>query len=369
MHILLIIHSLSGGGAERVTSQMAEYWSQRNIQVSLVTIASTKHNRYELPAGVNCRALGIEKKSSNLVSGAFNSVSRIFTVRRTIKDIGPDVVIAMMSDLSVLAGLACIKLPTRCIGSERVYPGNYPISRVWGFMRKYAYRLLDAVVVQSKMTEQWMYENTQVKRVCVIANALHLPLPRLEPVLEPEKAANEKWILGAGRLTDQKQFDHLIRSFAALANQFPQWKLMIIGEGENRSQLERLIIKCGLEKRVFLIGRVGNIVDWYNSADVFALTSGYEGFPNALIEAMAHGVPCVSYNCLTGPGEIIEDGVNGLLVDLDDENALILALHRVLSSELLRQQLSEVSVSIVDELRPDVIMAKWEQEIHYLLEH
>lgn len=368
MHILLIIHSLSGGGAERVTVQMAKYWSQKGHQVSVVTIASAENNRYELPPAVNFRALGIEKSSSGAISAVFNNISRIASVRRVINEIKPDVVVAMMAEMTIQAGLACINLPVKCIGSERMYPDTPSISRMWSQVRKYTYRFLDTIVVQSKISEQWLYENTNAKRVSVIPNSLHLPLQRFEPIVQTNKKATKKLILGVGRLTGQKQFDHLIRCFSALADEFPLWDLAIAGEGNNRTELEDLIATLNLEKRVRLLGRVGNMADWYESADVFALSSDFEGLPNALIEAMAHGVACVSYDCLTGPGDVIKSGVNGLLVEPNNEAAFTAALHRVLNSEQLREEYSRASVNIVDDLDPDRIMSKWDHLITRLLD-
>ena len=164
-----------------------------------------------------------------------------------------------------------------------------------------------------------------------------------------------------------KQFGHLISSFAALADQHPRWNLIIVGEGADRSKLERLIDTLGLGTRARLIGRAGNIADWYKASDVFALTSSTEGFPNALIEAMAHGLPCISYDCLTGPSEIIDHGVNGLLVKANEEQALGSALNNVLSCEKLQQKLSENATRVIHKLDPDLIMNKWEHEIEHLI--
>lgn len=367
MHILLIIHSLGGGGAERVTSHMADYWCNKRYQVSVLTIASTENNRYTLPENVDLRALGVDKISKGSVSAVINNINRIRAVRQAIQSINPDIAISMMSEISVVTGLACINLPVKCIGSERVYPGIFPIDKLWGLLRKYTYRFVDSVVAQTDATEQWILENTTAKRVVTIPNPLILPLPKLEPIIFPEKSASEKWVIGVGRLMSLKQFDHLIRSFASVVDQHPDWNLVIVGEGNDRCKLEKLIESLGLGTRTKLIGRAGNIADWYKASDVFALTSLTEGFPNALIEAMAHGLPCISYDCLTGPGEIIDHGVNGLLIEASDEQAFGSALNDMLSCEKLRNKLSENAAGIVSQLDPDLIMDKWEHEIKQLI--
>ena len=139
-----------------------------------------------------------------------------------------------------------------------------------------------------------------------------------------------------------------------------------MGEGEDKQYLERLISDHNLTERARLVGRAGNISDWYNAADVFALTSSTEGFPNALIEAMAHGVPCVSYDCLTGPGEIIDDTINGLLVETSNKQALTSALERLFSSTDYRQEISLNSKDIISRLDPSAVMAVWEREMDRL---
>lgn len=367
MHITLIIHSLVGGGAERVTSHMASYWADKGHRVSVVTIASAENNRYTLPAPIELHALGIDGKSTGLLSGLASNISRILTIRKTIKKLNPDIVISMMAPSNVMAGLACINLPAKCIGSERNYPGLDYIGGMWIFLRKHCYRFVDTVVTQTKIGEQWILDNTSAKRVITIPNPLLLPLPDFEPKVLPNKQHDRKLILGVGRLTNQKQFDHLIGAFAKIAHQHDRWDLAIVGEGENREQLNELIIDQGLSERVHLVGRAGNISDWYEAADIFAMTSITEGFPNALIEAMAHGVPSISYDCLTGPAEVIDNNVNGILVEPNNINAFSEALERVVASEVLQKKLSENACEIVTVLAPAPVMSKWENEIERLI--
>ena len=368
MNIAFLIHSLRGGGAERVTSHMAAYWSEQGHQVTVLTLASTENNRYALPANVNLQALGIDGVSHGLISGLFNNISRLKTLRKTISALQPDIVISMMATANVMAGIACKPLKTKCIGSERNYPGIDDTGRLWGTLRKYTYRFLDAVITQTPTSERWIIENTNAKHVVTISNPLLLPLPDLPPRIPPPRDTDRKLILGVGRLTAQKQFTHLIQSFAGIANDHSNWDLAIVGEGEDRQSLEDLITRHKLDHRIRLVGRAGNIADWYQAADIFALTSFTEGFPNALIEAMAHGTPSISYDCLTGPGEIISNGHNGLLVEADNMQAFSTTLDQLMRSTELQRSLAKNCVEIISTLNPDKIMKQWEIEIKKAIE-
>ena len=367
MHIAFLIHSLRGGGAERVTSHMASYWAQKRCKVTVLTISSTANNRYTLPENVELRALSIDGVSANPIAGLFNNIARIRTLRNSITDVNPDIVISMMAQANVMTGLACLNIPVKCIGSERNYPGIDYTGPFWGTLRKYTYRFLDTVITQTPTGNEWILKHTNARYVVNIPNPLLLPLPELEPIVKPRKLSNTKLLLGVGRLTDQKQFDHLIECFAQLAEKHAHWHLAIIGEGENRNKIEKLITDLELNHRIKLIGRAGNISDWYQAADAFALTSATEGFPNALIEAMAHGVPCISYDCLTGPSEIIDDGKSGLLIEANNKKELTSKMDALLESEDLRQNISENAVDIASTLNPELIMTQWEDEIEKLL--
>ena len=154
MRITIIIHSLKGGGAERATSHMATFWAGKGHDITVLTIASTADNRYTLPENVCLKPLGIDGNSSTKVSGILNNIRRIRILRQEIKQLNPHVVIGMMAQVNVMAGLACWKLPVKCIGSERNYPGMDYTGRLWGILRKYTYRFIDTVVTQTLAGEE-----------------------------------------------------------------------------------------------------------------------------------------------------------------------------------------------------------------------
>ena len=204
--------------------------------------------------------------------------------------------------------------------------------------------------------------------------SIRVPLPYLLCLIYPIPYQNEKSIkpdnllsqsrkiiLASGRLHKFKQFDLLIKTFSSLESNFPDWDLVILGDGEERKDLSSLSITLGLQDRIYLPGSVGNVSDWYERADLFVLSSSVEGFPNVLLEAMTYGLPCVSFDCDTGPRDMIINGVNGVLVDPKDrELGMITALTKLLTDRDFRKKLSANSVLLRDKYSVKRIMRQWD---------
>jgi glycosyltransferase involved in cell wall biosynthesis len=168
-------------------------------------------------------------------------------------------------------------------------------------------------------------------------------------------------LLGAGRLSQEKDFSTLIQVFGELAEYHPDWDLVIAGGGPEYERLSRQIRKLGLCERVFLPGVVGNLGEWYGRADLYAMTSWYEGFPNTLAEALAHGLPAISFDCDTGPRDIIRHELDGLLVAPGDVTALRLALDRLMRDNVLRTRFAERSIEARERFSIERIAGLWEK--------
>ena len=160
-------------------------------------------------------------------------------------------------------------------------------------------------------------------------------------------------------MVPQKQFDHLIRSFSALPNECRHWQLVILGEGPERSKLEALIDEHEIGNKVCLPGKVENVSGWYEKAEIFVLSSEYEGFPNTLAEAMSYGLPTVSYDCDTGPSELIESGVNGFLVESNDEESLSRHILELIHNDRLRARIGKSAEQVRSTFEPREIMKLW----------
>ena len=159
-----------------------------------------------------------------------------------------------------------------------------------------------------------------------------------------------------------KQFDLLIDAFSSIKENHNDWDLVILGDGEERESLEKLAKNLDVSDRVFFPGIVGNMAEWYERTDLFVLSSILEGFPNVLLEAMSYGVPSISFDCDTGPRDIIHDGTNGILVDpLEKESGLINALEELITNEKLRQDISNSSIHLREKYSVSNTMNEWDR--------
>lgn len=363
MRLLVFIYSLGGGGAERVTAHLANYWAEKGWEVTIVTLAPQNEDSYSLSAAVRHIELDLAGESGNNLIGLGRNLRRVLALRRILRRIRPDIAMGVMAHASVLLALASCGLKNiSSLGLERIYPPQYPLGFLWERLRSYCYARLTAVAVQSSEGAVWLKTHTHAKQVAVIPNSVQWPLPSQLPRLDIRDGypPGKKMLLAAGRLASQKQFDLLVSSFQSLASLHPDWTLVILGEGPLRPALEVQVSAAGLAQRVFLPGRAGNMGDWYERADLFVLSSRFEGFPNALVEAMAYGLPVVSFDCDTGPRDIIRHKVDGLLVPPGSEAGLTQALDQLMGDESLRQNFARKAMDVRERFSEERITDMWE---------
>lgn len=183
-------------------------------------------------------------------------------------------------------------------------------------------------------------------------------------VINFQNISKENLILAVGRLEKEKGYDELLNAFANISS---DWYLEIISEGSERKYLQNLIVYLGLNNKVRLIGAVKNVDDYFNRAQIFVMTSKHEGYPNALCEAMAFKLACISYDCPFGPSEIIKNGYNVILVEPGNVHKLSESIQNLILNGDYRKLLAQNAVSITDSLNINVIMYNWEQVIHQLI--
>lgn len=362
MIFLIFIHSLHSGGAERVTANLANHWARKGWRVTVVTLAPIDSDFYKLHSSVHRITLDVESKGGNLLAGLANNIARLRSLRRVLKQVNPDVALAMMSTANILLALAATGLNNiKTIGSERTHPPRMPLGKAWEFLRAWSYGRLHSVVALTEESATWLRENTRAPHTSVIPNAACWPLQLQEPYLDlPVRPTGQRWLIAAGRLVTSKGFDLLISVFQRLAPDYPDWHLIILGEGPERCRLQAQISSNNLDNCISLPGQAGNIAKWYEAADIYVMTSLFEGFPNTLVEAMAHGLPAVSFDCDTGPRDIIRHEIDGLLVRPGDIAALEVALRQLMNKEITRKQFSERAMDVRDRFSTDHIASMWE---------
>ncbi len=328
MKILVVIPSIACGGAERVVSLLTQEWSRSN-SVDVV-IFDGNDISYKIAADI----IDIDVKSSkHLINQLFNSLIRIIRLIKIISNRKPDRIISFMESANFPSIIASTY--TKDLSRLTVSIHNNPDSfhYLYKILIPILYRKAGRVIAVSKgvcgAVESLCKSNIEIE---CINNPIDLVdvIHKVDDGIKEEFNINSPYILAVGRLSYQKGFDRLLKAFSDL--KFDNCKLVILGEGPKRKELEQLIFCLGLEEKVFLLGIVANPYPFYKNAEIFVLSSRFEGWGNVLLEAMAAGCPVISYDCLHGPEEIINDNVNGILVSEGDVQGLTDAMNRVLSS-------------------------------------
>lgn len=363
MNLLFLIHSLSMGGAERVTVNLANHWAAKGWNISIATLTGHEEDFYPLHPSVERIRLGLAGESRGMFSALASNAARIGAVRRLLLDLRPDIAVGMMTTANVLLALAGSGMGIPVVGSERNHPPALPVGQPWEVLRRWTYGRLDALVALTKPSAAWLQQHTRARRIAVIPNAVPWPLPAGAPVRLPAELvpADRRVLLAVGRLNREKGFDLLLRAFDLIAARFPAWDLVIVGDGPERPMLEQMVRDLGLAQRVVWVGRAGNVGDWYHRADLYVMSSRFEGFPNTLVEAMAHGVPAVSFDCETGPSDIIRHEVDGLLVPAQDRAGLNEALSRLMGDATLRTRFAARAVEVRERFSLSRVAALWEE--------
>lgn len=329
---------MEGGGAERVAATLANAWAKREDDVTLVVTFSRRGGcAYRLDDRVRMVYL-----ADGLGRGPWSKsrAVRLWRLRRLVVEKAPAVIVSMLTNVNVAAILATRGLKSKvpvCV-CERVHPlADEELGRAWRGLRRLTYRAADVVVTQTAEAGGALRRCTRVSRVAVVPNPLPVELEARE--IQIGDRAPRRKVVGMGRLERQKGFDRLVTVFARVASEFPEWDLWIFGEGSQRSMLEAVVRRLNLEGRVLLPGWAADPWSELEKADLFVLPSRWEGFPNALLEAMALGVACIAYDCPAGPGEITRRGQDGVLLPAGDEHALETALRALMSDEAKRREL------------------------------
>lgn len=362
MKLLFYVHSLTGAGAERVTVNLANDWAARGQAVTIVTSAPQNEDAFALHPSIVRICLGMSGAGRGLLDGVWRTARRALALRRVLGEQRPDLAIGVMCIANVILALASRgHVGVRTIGTEHIFPGSDPLDPFRSAMRRLTYGRLDAVVALTRECADWLEANTPARGVRVIPNAVSWPVPAAAPRVDPAQTSGRRRAVAVGRFAPQKGFDRLLTAFGDVAGRHPDWDLAILGEGPDRGVLEARIREAGLAGRVQLPGWVGNVGEWYERADLFVLSSRYEGFPCALVEAMACGLPAVAFDCDTGPRDIVRDGVDGLLVPPDDVAGLAAALDRLMADASLRETYGARACDARERFAPARIRASWER--------
>ena len=345
--IVVITRNMVGDGAERVIAQLANYFAAQGKQCNIITL-NDDEVFYKLDPSVSVLPVG--EKSGNKV---LDKLLRYRQVRKMVLQEKPDLVLSMPEEIAVYVLLALLGTKIPVYVSERNNPWVMPDVKVTRILRKFMYPVAKGIIFQTEMAKSFFPEAIQQKGV-VLKNPVDAG--RIPAQYRGER---EKVIVGAGRLSEQKNMPLLLKAFGKFAPGPPEFRLRIFGEGELREELTDLARSLNIADRVELPGRSTALLEKMNTAAMFVLSSDYEGMPNVLLEAMCMGMPCISTDCPSGgPRELIEDGVNGLLVPVGDVEALAEAMERM-ADPGFAGQMADAAYRIREELTSQEIFVSW----------
>jgi GalNAc-alpha-(1->4)-GalNAc-alpha-(1->3)-diNAcBac-PP-undecaprenol alpha-1,4-N-acetyl-D-galactosaminyltransferase len=383
MRITFVISSLLGGGAERTVANMAAYWTNKGWEITVLTLF---HGRGPLAYDLHPKVRHIDLLSTTLhhnprpdaasllaLRHIFDSVSPperkaimddivlIVALRHAIVKTNPDRVISFIDATNIRVLLALYKLNLKVLVSERSDPRQVSTGREgWDLLRHRLYPLADRIILLHP--EAMSFFSPKVQARCrVISNAAFYSGG--SAAKEPRSRNGENKLLSMGRLEREKGIDLLLHAFSRVAPRHPSWFLDIWGEGPQRSLLQDLARDLNLSERVRFRGFTQSPFQVMQRSDLFVLPSRFEGFPNVLLEAMSCGLPSVSFDCPTGPGQIIRHGIDGLLVPPEDVGALIAALDRLMGNESERARLACRAPEVIERFSVSKIMGMWEDAV------
>lgn len=366
MRITLVIGTMGGGGAERVMSILADYWAQQGVSVTLITLAPVSEDFYNVNTRVRRVGLGLTKSKLSLWHRIWNNLKRVILLRRAIRASRPDCIVSFLSQPNVVTLVAGVGMCIPVIVSEHIDPRQMDVGKICHAFRRFLYPRAAAVVILTEGVREWAEEFVDKAAVRVIPN----PIP--EVVLKQQAGAQSERsghvVAAMGRLDPQKGFDVLLKAFARCTGQYPDWSMVILGEGGERSQLEALARKLGIADRVSLPGLIRNPFWILRAADLFVLSSRFEGFPMALIEAMSCRLPVISTDCPSGPRDIVRDGVDAVLVPIENVEALAEAMSRLMGDPNERDRLGARAAEIGERFSVGTIIQCWNKLLAEVIE-
>ena len=352
--VTLFISSLSNGGAERVTCNLANFLSEKGYRVDIITL-SNKNDTYKVEEGVRRINLLDKSEQKGKVRNYLIERGRLRKYINENNDV--DCYITMLPINSFMLTRLRRKINGKIIVSDRVNPASY--NRINGFMMGYAARNSDGLVVQTSEIREWY---KKVSNVVIIPNAIN------KDINLSRSRKKEKKFVAVGRLTKQKNYPMLIEAFRLFNDRHPGYSLEIFGGGSEEKTLKEIVEEKKLNNMVIFKGYVSNVSEQISDATGFVMASNYEGMSNALIEAMCMGLPCVATDCDGGGArEIIINMENGILIKKNDVTGMLKGMLRIVEDERLNSKISKNARKLRDGLNPETIYKRWQIFIEDIL--
>lgn len=349
MKISFVTANLNSGGAERVLSLLANEFDKHGYEVEIVFLKE-RVVFYSVNQSIKIVVADEECKSKSMWK-------KMIWLRRHISTTQPDVVIPFRVSVYTTSLLSLLGISVPIISSERIDP-HVP-DPIWDVLRRLLLPFTTHLVVQTSYIKSY-YPRFIQKKTSVILNPVNEEVFKTPSDISCLQKENR--IISVARLAPQKNQKMMIKAFAELVSEYPDWHLVIYGEGPIREELESLVEHLGLKGRVLLPGRTEHVIDELRKSKIFCFSSDYEGLSNAMIEAFCVGLPIVS-TCVSGTEDMLVNGENGFIIPINDQRAMVHSLKALLSDERLRIEMGERNRKKADLFSMGGIYSQWENLI------
>lgn len=350
MRLALVAYLHGAGGAERQIILLGNEMSKRGHEVHLLIVAANK-SKYEISESVIVHDLSIFERGRRL-----DIIRRFIALRKCIGGVQPDVTINYNLQGAYFSLLIGKHKCGKVLYSERGDPYDKEYSGVLGLVRDLTCKRVDALVFQSEGARDF-FKIGEKQKAIVIHNSVTVP-----PGKYQKAESRDNRIVTVGRLHPQKNPHLLINAFSIIAAKYPDIVLACYGDGEMYDELQKRINDVGLAQRIHLYPSRKDIFDSIRTARLFVLSSDFEGMPNALMEAMALGLPCISTDCRPGGARtLIEDGVNGYIVPVKNAQALADKIAFVLDHPEISEEMASKAMLLAETHTNEAIFNKWEK--------
>ncbi len=373
--VLFFISSLDGGGAERVMVDILHHIDKSKIEPSLVLLYPYDRSPYKQYLPKDIKITIVKRKSDSFI----DKIKQFYAFIQTVFREKPDVILSMLTHNNFMAILSGMLFKIKVVACEHISLGEMINTKegkkiLWipvAPLVKVLYRFADQIISVSNGIKDDLIKEFSIPayKIQTIHNPIDLTRITELSSMTPEALSLKGHIpivIAMGRLVRQKGFDTLIKAFSLVIPKMDA-QLIILGKGPERESMEEMVKDLGLIDKVFFAGFQNNPYKFLSRADVFVLSSNYEGLPMVILEAMACGIIVISTDCRSGPREILQDGKFGFLVPVGDEQALSKGIVTLLKDRSLREKFSRLGRERAKDFAVDKIINQYERVIYEVI--
>lgn len=354
--VCIVISDLCSGGAQKVASLIANKWIEKGIAVTVVTMKPPESDFFSLSQQVNRVVIGGIEQSSGLLSAISGNISRLKKIRQAIVEANHKHIISFVTSTNILTILATLRLDVKVIISERNHPAKQSHGRMWDYLRIKLYRYASVVTANSHQALEAMRAYVPESKLAYVPNPIEISTIQ-------QNATREKSVLHVGKLIAQKAHDVLLKAWAQVVKDYPDWRLDLVGDGPLLDEMKALSVELGIEESTRWHGWCNDVERFYQSSSIFVLPSRFEGTPNALMEAMNYKMPCIVSDQTGGGLDFVEQDVSGVIVPADQPKELADAIKRLIGDESLQQKLKTAARERMQQCELDEVLHQWEQVV------